>query len=641
MSEHLSKIDSPQDLRRLSDAELVELAQEIRQVIIKTTSEHGGHLAPNLGVVELTIALHLCFDSPRDKIIWDVSHQCYAHKLLTGRRRQFDTLRQAGGLSGFCLPSESEHDHFGAGHGSTALSAALGFAQARDLLGTGEKVVAVVGDGALQGGMALEALNQAGDLRADLLVVLNDNEMSISHNVGALANYLSRLRSDPHYLRARDEFNQMMQRLPLGETMIEVVERLKDGVKRLVVPGMLFEDLGFTYLGPVQGHDLRELREVLEHAQSLRGPVLVHVLTRKGKGYQPAEEEPARWHGTSPFDIESGKPRRVSDGRSYTQAFAEALLELAEQDHRVVAITAAMADGTGVERLNGRFPRRCFDVGMCEEHAVTFAAGLAKAGLRPVVAIYSTFLQRAYDQILHDVCLQDLPVIFCLDRASLVGDDGPTHHGVFDLAYLRHMPGLTIMAPADTVEVGQALRCAYELGRPAAIRYPRGLGPARPLTPADYECGRAVPAREGDDCVVLALGSRVEPALRAAEALAVEGLAVGVVNCRFAKPLDAELIVPLALRVGKLVTVEEGVLLGGFGSGVLELLREHGAHTAEVMRLGLPDRFIPHGDPEALCRECNIDVEAICGAVRRLCAAESSPPAGPRQAAVRAADQAH
>ncbi|MFQ6133630.1 MAG: 1-deoxy-D-xylulose-5-phosphate synthase [Armatimonadota bacterium] len=625
MSDHLSEINSPRDLRKLSSAELAELAQEVREVIIETTSEHGGHLAPNLGVVELTIALHLCFDSPRDKIIWDVSHQCYAHKLLTGRREQFATLRQAGGLSGFCVPGESEHDHFGAGHGSTAISAALGFAKARDLLGTGERVVAVVGDGALQGGMSFEALNQAGHLGVDLLVVLNDNEMSISPNVGALANYLSRLRSDPYYLRARDDFNQMMQRLPLGDAMVELVDRVKDGVKRLVVPGMLFEDLGFTYLGPADGHEVGEIRDILKHARSLRGPVVVHVLTRKGKGYAPAEDEPTRWHGASPFDIETGRPRRAADGVTYSEAFADALMELAEQDHRVVAITAAMADGTGVERLNGRFPARCFDVGMCEQHAVTFAAGMAKAGLRPVVAIYSTFLQRAYDQIVHDVCLQNLPVIFCLDRAGLVGDDGPTHHGVFDIAYLQHMPGLTIMAPADTAELAQALRCAYELRRPAAIRYPRGVGPAQPVSPAEYEWGRGVLAREGEDCLVLALGSRVQPALEAAEALAAEGLAAAVVNCRFAKPLDADLIVPLARAVGKVVTVEEGTLVGGFGSSVLALLREGGAEEAVVTRLGIPDEFVPHGDVEALHRECRIDAEAICEAARRLCDGSAAP----------------
>ncbi len=618
MGNQLQRINGPQDLRDLSSAELAELAQEIREVIIATTAEHGGHLASNLGVVELTLGLHLCFDSPRDKIVWDVGHQCYAHKLLTGRRTKFDTLRQAGGLSGYVNPEESEHDQFAAGHGSTALSAALGFAQARDLAGRHERVVAVVGDGALQGGMALEALNQAGDLRADLVVVLNDNEMSISRNVGALANYLSRLRSDPHYLRARDEFSQMMHRTPLGEAMLEAVEWVKDGVKRLMLPGMLFEDLGLTYLGPVDGHDVAEVRDVLEHAKNVSGPVVVHVLTKKGKGYAPAEKRPCKWHGASPFEAGTGEARQPVNGRSYTEAFAEAVVELGARDDRVVGITAAMADGTGMERFASRFPTRCWDVGMCEQHAVTFAGGLAKAGLRPVVAIYSTFLQRAYDQILHDVCLQNLPVILALDRAGLVGDDGPTHHGVFDLAYLRHMPNMTIMAPAHPSEIAPALACALAHGGPVGVRYPRGLGPERVPTQEAHEWGRGALVRDGQDVTVLALGSMVAPALAAADALEAEGLSVAVVNCRFAKPLDEGLILEHALQAGRVITAEEGVLAGGFGSAVLELLRSRGVPQIEVSRLGIPDQFIEHGDASVLRANLGLDAAGIAAEARRL-----------------------
>lgn len=621
MSQHLDRIDQPADLRKLSDAQLIALAAEIRELLIGTTARLGGHLASNLGVVELTMALHLVLDSPKDKIIWDVSHQSYVHKLLTGRRERFDTLRQWGGLTGFSNPHESEHDHFMTGHGSTAISAALGMAVARDLHGTDEVIVAVLGDGALSGGLAMAGLNQAGHLATDLLVVLNDNEMSISRNIGAMADYLSRLRTDPHYVRAREEFETVMQRLPMGPAMLEMVERLKGGVKQLLVPGMLFEELGFTYLGPIAGHSIERMRDIFAHARDLGGPVLVHVLTQKGKGYAPAEKKPEKWHGTSPFDVATGRKYRTEAKPSYGDVLAEAAIELAEDDERIVGITAAMADGTGMEKLAARFPARCFDVGMAEEHAVTFAAGLARAGARPIVAIYSTFLQRAYDQILHDVCLQHLPVVFAIDRAGLVGEDGPTHHGAFDLSYLRPMPNMVVIAPASAAELRAALRYAVRLGSPVAIRYPRGPAARLPSDSSQppFALGRPAVLREGAACTVMAIGSTVASALEAAVELETEGLHVGVLNCRFARPLHEESFVEAAADARRVVTAEENSLAGGFGAGVVELLNTRGVSGVDVLRVGLPDRFIEHGEADHLRARYGIDAAGIADAVRRLC----------------------
>ncbi len=616
-------------------------------------------------MVELTIALHRAFDSPRDRIVWDVGHQTYTHKILTGRLDRFATLRQESGLSGFPRRDESPHDAFETGHASTSISAALGMAKARDIQGEDYRVVAVIGDGALTGGMAFEALNSAGHMKTDLVVVLNDNELSYGPTVGALARYLGRMRSNPAYARFRRGLERTVRSVPLvGPGLFYLGGRLKGSIKYLVVKGMLFEELGFTYLGPVDGHNFPQLEEFFRRAKLIKGPVFVHVLTKKGKGYAPAEADPDRFHGTGPFDVATGaavvpEPPRASNGPStsvngarvvptdaqaagrgepitYTQAFGRALLALGERDKRIVAITAAMASSTGVVPFARRFPSRWFDVGIAEQHATTFAAGLAREGLRPVVAIYSTFLQRAYDQILHDVCLQGLPVVFALDRAGLVGADGPTHHGVYDLAYLRSMPGMTVMAPRDENELQHMLLTAIELGRPAAIRYPRGAGLGVPLdpTPRRLAAGRAELLREGPDAAVLAIGSMVEPSLAAAAELGREGLEISVVNARFAAPVDRDLILELARDTGCLVTAEEHVSSGGFGSAVCEALTgagvpftclEHGqAGCVSVRRLALPDRPVEHGKVDRLLSRFGLDAHGIAEAVRELTRARQS-----------------
>ncbi len=636
MSKHLHRINSPADLKRLSPSQLDALAAEIRELLVDTVSKTGGHLAPNLGVVELTIALHRTLDPPQDKIVWDVSHQSYVHKLLTGRRDQIGTLRQEGGLSGFCRRCESEYDAFGAGHGSTSISAALGLAQARDLAGRRERVVAVIGDGALMGGLALEGLNQAGQLGTDLLVVLNDNEMSISPTVGAMARHLSRFRADPHLQSLRQELRDLMKYLPLGDAVVELADRFEEGVRHVVVPGALFEALGFTYLGPIDGHNIGELMGLLERAKELRGPVLLHVLTVKGKGYGPAEKDPREFHGTTPFDAATGRAERPQGAPTYSHVFGDTMLELAARDERVVAITAAMMDGTGLDGFAARYPDRCFDVGMCEEHAVTFAAGLACAGRRPVVAVYSTFLQRAYDQIVHDVCLQGLPVVFALDRAGVVGDDGPTHHGLFDIAYLRHIPGMVCMAPKDASELRHMLATALKLDGPCALRYPRGETENAALEEElnELQVGRAQRLRDGADATILALGPPVWPALRAAEKAESLGLRVGVVNLRFIKPLDREAILAAAQETHRLVTVEEGCLAGGCGSAVLELLQEAGSTDVRVHRIGVPDEFVEQGEVSRLRRRLGLDEEGILASVVELCRNETGSacrPAGRRR----------
>ena len=629
MTKHLDKINSPSDTKRLSLAQLQELAAEIRERIIATISTNGGHLAANLGVVELTVALHRMLNSPDDKIIWDVSHQCYAHKLLTGRREQFPSIRQYGGLSGFTSRRESAHDPFGAGHGSTSISAALGFATARDLRGTHEHVVAVIGDGALTGGLALEALNQAGEQRRSLLVVLNDNKMSISANVGAISGYLAQLRASVHPAsqRARRDAIRLLGRVPLGDTMLEAMDRIKESVKQLLVPGMFFEHLGFTYLGPIDGHDLPQLINILDHALRVEGPVLLHVVTEKGRGYQPAEANPSKYHGVSAFDVSNGEISCSTVRPTYSEVFGQALCELAAADERIVAISAAMVPATGLNAFQRRFPKRCFDVGMTEGHAVTYAAGLAAAGLRPVVAIYSTFLQRAYDQILHDVALQQLPVVFAVDRAGLVGDDGPTHHGVFDLSYLRQIPNMVVMAPSDEAELRRMLATALTAKGPAAVRYPRGSGPGAPLDqPLEpLPLGKALTLREGADAVILAVGSRVATALEGATRLAEQGIDCGVVDMRFVKPLDESLIKRLAAEVGLLVTIEENVLAGGFGAAVAELLAGSGLTNTKLARLGLPDRFVQYGVLETLYAEHEIDAAALAQTVARLCPQQAAP----------------
>jgi 1-deoxy-D-xylulose-5-phosphate synthase len=611
----LDRINSPADVKALGREELQELAQELRARMIGTVSRTGGHLAASLGAIELAVALHYVLEAPCDKIVWDVGHQTYAHKLLTGRRERFETLRLKGGISGFPRRSESEYDAFDTGHGSTAIAAAVGMAKARDLAGKENAVVAVVGDGAMTGGMAFEALNLAGHLSTPIIVLLNDNQMSISRNVGALAGYLSKVRLDPHYLRAKAEFEAVLSRVPLGESLIEAVDRLKDGVKQVLMPGMLFEELGFTYLGPIDGHDLPALTDTLEHARDLKRPVLIHCITQKGRGYVPAENDAAKWHRTGAFDVETGEPVSVSSGLSFTHTFGEQMVRAAERDERVAAITAAMKTGTGLSEFSERFPDRFFDVGMAEQTAVTFGAGLAAEGYRPVVAIYSTFLQRAYDQIVHDVALQKLPVTLALDRAGVVGEDGPTHHGVFDLSFLRHVPGLVIMAPKDLSELAAMLRTGLELGAPAAIRYPRGEGTDPPNGEQEaIPVGRSELLRSGDAVAIIALGTMVAPARAAAERLAEHGIDTAVLNARFVKPLDEEAICELAEDCGRLVTVEENAVVGGFGSAVMELL-DRRRICVPVLPLGIPDRFVEHGPREELLADLGLEPETMAAAV--------------------------
>jgi 1-deoxy-D-xylulose-5-phosphate synthase len=618
VSSLLDRINTPADVKALERGQLEQLAKEIRARMIGTVSRTGGHLAASLGAVELAVALHYVFSAPADKLIWDVGHQAYAHKLLTGRRDRFESLRQAGGLSGFPRRSESEYDAFDTGHGSTAIAAGVGMAKARDLAKKDFAVIAVVGDGAMTGGMAFEALNLAGHLKTALIVILNDNQMSISHNVGALAGYLSKVRLDPHYLRAKSDFETVVSRLPLGESVIDAVGRFKDGIKQLLIPGMLFEELGFTYLGPIDGHHLPTLVDTLEQAHSLARPVLIHAMTQKGRGYEPAENDAAKWHRTGAFDVETGEPLTSPGGISFTHVFGKSMVQAGERDPRVVAITAAMKEATGLGEFADRFPPRFFDVGMAEQTAVTFAAGLAAEGLRPVVAVYSTFLQRGYDQIVHDVALPHLPVTLALDRAGLVGEDGPTHHGAFDLCYLRHIPGLVVMAPSDLTELGAMLRTGLELGAPAAIRYPRGEGANAPVGEVEaLPVGKADLLRPGDAVVLLALGTMVAPALAAAELLAGQGLEAAVVNARFVKPLDTELICDLARDCGRVVTIEENAAAGGFGSAVVEMLQLRGLSIPTLL-LGLPDRFIEHGKRQKLLADIGLEPHAIAATVARF-----------------------
>jgi 1-deoxy-D-xylulose-5-phosphate synthase len=621
LGKYLQQVNSPGDIRALTVAQLEQLAGEIREEIIVTVARNGGHLAPNLGVVELTLALHKIFQTPRNKIIWDVGHQCYVHKLITGRREQFDTLRRHGGLSGFPRPDESEHDAFGTGHSSTSISAALGMALARDMKGEDYSVVAVIGDGAMTGGMAFEALNHAGHLQKDLIVVLNDNEMSIAPNVGAMAGYLNRIRTDPKYSRGKDEIEHILRRIPsIGSTVLKVAERLKDSFKYLVVPGMIFEELGFTYLGPIDGHNIQSMINTFEQAKSLGGPVLVHVITQKGHGYAPAVEKADKFHGIGPFDISSGDCLKKNDISTYTEIFGRTLVQLAERDPSIVAITAAMCSGTGLTEFAGKFPHRFFDVGIAEQHAVTLAAGMAISGLKPVVAIYSTFLQRAYDQILHDVCLQNLPVVFAIDRGGIVGDDGPTHHGLFDYSYLRNIPNITIMAPADENELQHMLNTALHVNGPCALRYPRGtgLGVALDRQYREIPAGKAKVLSEGKDITLLAVGNMVPVARRAATMLKEQGVLATVINARFVKPLDASCIAEHAKRTGRLITIEENVLAGGFGSAVLELLESLGLHNIRVKCLGIADTFVEHGSQALLREKYGLTAERLVEAAREM-----------------------
>jgi len=622
---HLAGISSPDDLKRLPPEALPALAAEIRERILSVVSKTGGHLAPSLGTVELTIALHYVFNTPEDILIWDVGHQAYGHKILTGRNDRFDTIRREGGLSGFPRRVESPYDPFGTAHASTAISAALGFACARDLAHEKRRVVAVVGDGALTGGLAYEGMNQAGAAGTDLLVVLNDNSMSISPNVGAISQYLTRLTAGPIFRRLEADLWDLLGKLPAGGTARKLAGRIKESMKNLVVPNVLFEELGFKYFGPIDGHDLTTLLTVLNQVKEVKGPVLLHTLTRKGKGYGPAEEDSRKFHGVSSFDKLTGASARKTSGPAYTEIYGQAMIELARQDPRIMAITAAMTDGTGLTKFATTFPDRFHDVGIAEQHAVCFAAGVAAAGLRPFATIYSTFLQRAYDQIVHDVAVQGLPVRFALDRAGLVGEDGSTHHGVFDIAYLRCLPGMVLMAPKDENELRRMLvtMAAHDAG-PIAVRYPRGAGVGAALdpNPQPLAIGEAELIRSGKDVVLVAYGAMVSVAEKTASLLAESGVDAAVINARFAKPLDEAMLLDWARRVPRLVTLEEGALPGGFGDAVLELFAKTTVPGVQVRAFGVPDRFFDHGSRESLLLAAGLHPDLLAPEIRRFLAGD-------------------
>lgn len=610
---HIEKIKDHEDVKKLTIEELNELAIELREAIIERVALNGGHLAPSLGVVDLTIAIHYVFNSPIDKIIWDVGHQSYPHKLLTGRYDSFSTIRQHDGISGFPKISESPHDAFGTGHSSTSISAALGMVAAKDHNHKDYKAIAVIGDGAMTAGLAFEGLNHAGHLKKDLIVILNDNEMSISPNVGALSAYLRKMLMGDFYTKFKKETKLLLDRFPkVGEPVLKIAKKAEDTFKGFLVPGMLFEELGFEYVGPVDGHKIDQLIETFERFKDFPGPVLIHTITKKGKGYPMAEKEPGIFHGIGPFDIETGETASSSNV-SYSEIFGRALVELAKDDDRVVAITAAMTEGTGLSEFVRTFPKRFYDVGIAEPHAVTFAAGLATQGVKPVVAIYSTFLQRSYDEIIHDVCLQNLPVVFAIDRAGIVGDDGPTHNGVFDLSYLRHIPNLVTMAPKDGDELQCMLKTAISQNGPVAIRYPRGTA-AESFEKIDLKeipIGKAEILKEGKDILILAIGNMAMPSLKASKLLSDAGIDAAVVNARFLKPLDTGLILQLAKETGHILTVEENTISGGFGSSVLEEITKAGIEGVKVRMLGIPDRFIEQGPQKLLRKELGLDAEGI------------------------------
>ncbi len=613
----LDRLEAPCDLKGLSPEEIERLSGELRDELVATVSRTGGHLAPNLGVVELTIGIHRALECPIDSIVWDVGHQSYVHKLLTGRLQSFSTLRQYGGMCGFPKRSESPFDSFDAGHASDSLSIALGLALARDARGGDETVLAVIGDGSMTGGMAFEALNHMGHLGTHIVIVLNDNEMSISENVGALASYLARVRLDPRYQRLRDEVESRLASIPLGRAMVDAGEAVKESVKQLLVPGMLFEELGLKYVGPIDGHDVSQVESAVAAARRSGGPVIIHAVTRKGAGYEHAEESPDAFHGIGPFSVETGCVNGSCGHISFTEAFSRSLVEAAQADERIVAITAAMPSGTGLDAFAERFPDRFYDVGIAEEHAVGLAAGLALGGRLPVVAIYSTFLQRAYDQLIMDVALQGLHVVFCVDRAGLVGEDGPTHHGVFDLTYLRSIPGLSLIAPADEFELADALKAALAASGPVAIRYPRGAGTGSVVDEAlavAWEPGRAQVRRVGSDVALLAVGRMVGVCEQAAILLAADGVDASVVNMRWVKPIDSEVIVSAAQQHRLVVAVEEGTSCGGFGSAVCEVLSDH-AIPSPVLRLSVPDRFVTHGAMSTLLEEIGLTPQGVHRAV--------------------------
>ncbi len=603
----LDRVNTPEDVKKLSEEELKQLAEELRQFIISVVEKTGGHLASSLGVVELTLALLKVFSPPKDEIVWDVGHQSYPYKILTGRKERFHTLRQLGGIAGFPSIKESPYDAFGTGHSSTSISAALGIKVGKRLKGEEGHVIAVIGDGALTAGEAYEGLNNAGQLKEDLIVILNDNEMSISKNVGAISNYLTKLTTGENLRKTKERLEEVTKKI-FGEKVYKGLKRVEDLiVKGLFPPGMLFEELGFRYIGPIDGHDIPTLITTLQNVSKMKGPTLIHVLTKKGKGYKPAEERPDKFHGVSPKKVKTEE----KEIPTYTEIFSKTLIEIAEKDERVIGITAAMPSGTGLDRFKERFPDRYFDVGIAEQHAVTFAAGLAKKGLKPVVAIYSTFLQRAYDQIIHDVALQELPVVFAIDRAGLVGEDGATHHGLFDLSYLRVVPNMVVAAPKDEEELRHLLYTAIKSDRPFAVRYPRGKGYGVPIREPlkEIPIGSWEVLKEGTDAVILATGWPVYQALKAAEELEKEGISVSVVNARFVKPIDGELLKELAQKFKLIFTVEENTVKGGFGSAVNELLSPW--YEGRVINIGIPDRFVEHGKQEELRKLVGLDAESL------------------------------
>ncbi len=614
MSKYLSEHNFPEDLRTMDYDQLELLSYELRDFLVDSVSKTGGHLASNLGIVELTIALHRCFDTPKDKIIWDVGHQSYVHKILTGRADSFETLRKYGGISGFPKSCESDFDVFDTGHSSTSISLGLGLAAARDLNGDDYKVVSVIGDGAMTGGLAYEAMNNAGSMNTNLIVVLNDNGMSISQNTGGLSRSLGRITSTDKYLHMKTKVKKGLSKVPVvGESVISGIHNAKEDIKYAVIDGILFEELGFKYIGPVDGHDIKELCMTLERAKGLKGPVLVHTVTQKGKGYSKAEKHPNIYHGIGAFDVDTGKPLKSSGGKSYSRVFGDKLIEMAEMDERVIGISAAMTDGVGLECFCKKYPKRFFDVGIAEAHSVTFAAGLAKAGQRPYVAVYSSFLQRAYDQILEDVCLQNLPVTFCIDRAGVVGADGETHHGLFDLVYLRSMPNMTVLAPKDGPELEKMLELSLTIDGPCAIRYPRGVA-ADLGGPLAETAGKAVRLKEGIDADIWAAGSMVGPALEAADILEEEGVFVGVVNIASITPLDEEELSASAEAVPLIVTIEDGIVTGGIGESIRALTAEG---CTRVINLGWPDKFIEHGSQDELYRKYGLDSVSIAEVIRQ------------------------
>lgn len=615
----LNDIYSPDDIKKLDINQLKELAEEIRAFLIENVSKTGGHLASNLGVVELTLALHSVFSTPTDKIIWDVGHQSYVHKIITGRKDKFCTLRQLDGISGFPKVNECEHDAFNTGHSSTSISAALGMAKARDIKKEKYSVIALIGDGALTGGMAFEALNDAGRSPNNLIVILNDNEMSISKNVGGLSKYLRKIRTEPFYFKVKEDLDIILNKIPaIGKSAAKALGKVKGSVKYMIMPGILFEELGFKYFGPIDGHDLVELIEVLTRAKAMKGPILLHVCTQKGKGYTFAEESPHLFHGISPFEIETGEVL-AAGGPTYSNVFGSELVSLAEEDESIVAITAAMPNGTGLDQFSKRFRDRFFDVGIAEQHAVTFAAGLARCGLKPAFAVYSSFLQRAYDQLLHDIALQNLHVVFGIDRAGIVGDDGETHQGLYDLSFLSHIPNFTIMAPCDYDEMKKMLRYAFmEHKGPIAIRYPRGRGKDQLIDGGDVKLGQGVLCKEGSDLTFLSIGTMFEVAQNVTEELTKRGISVELINARFVKPLDVNLIVNSVMKTRKLVTLEDNTINGGFGSSVLEMINQRGINVKTKL-FGFPDQPIPHGSRNQLFKKYKLDKESLVEEIFKLC----------------------